>query len=34
MKAHVGLTIESGQANFSALRDFYFPGSDTKEVRL
>ena len=24
MNAHVGLTIESEQANFSALRDFYF----------
>jgi len=24
MKAHVGLTIDSEQAKFSALRDFYF----------
>jgi hypothetical protein len=24
MNAHVGLTIESEQANFSALQDFYF----------
>jgi hypothetical protein len=24
MKAHVGLTIDSGQAKFSALRHFYF----------
>lgn len=34
MKAHVGLTIESGQANFSALRDFYFPGLGAKKARL
>jgi len=24
MNAHVGLTIDSGQAKFSALRHFYF----------
>ena len=34
MKAHVGLTIESGQANFSALRHFIFgpfAGRDSAE---